>query len=169
MSVSGDSMTGSLFTMQPVCANRTLNGQYTFARQTTAVQPQPPPAPITLSVTYRQAVPSPDWSRDFGCVHHYGPADLRVYMNGLSTGTVKLSTVAERLFQATVAGAWAGDNWIRFLDVKLCSPGKEPIPTTGVSINGVQLSRVIQLQSPGAAQPVPALAFSLSPDGTVRP
>jgi hypothetical protein len=41
--------------------------------------------------------------------------------------------------------------------------------TSGVSINNVELTRVLELPVPGVARPLPSLAFTVLADGTVRP
>jgi hypothetical protein len=173
MVVTGDSMTGPLVTQLPVCGSRVFGGQqYTFTRQATPLPAQPPLEPITLSVTYRQG-PPPAYQLSTGCTHHFAPSALFVNMDGLPV-PVRLSPVGERVLTATIAGAWPGEQWITIIDINLCPPqgsnetGPGPYVTSGVSVNGMQLSRVIQLQVPGSAAGVPALAFNLSDDGTVH-
>ena len=171
MVVTGDSMTGHLATRLPVCASRSFHGQqYTFRRRPLARQSSP--TPIALAVTYRHP-PPPARPGSTGCTHHFSPGSLFINMDGLPSG-VRLAPVGERLSRATIAGAWPGEHWIMFWDIALCPPegaggtGPGPFVTSGVSIDGVELTRVVQLQL-GFGDRRPALAFTLSADGAVQP
>ena len=56
------------------------------------------------------------------------------------------------------------------VDTHLCtSASAEPFATVGVSVNNVDLGRVIEVQEAGRALPIRALAFTVLADGTVRP
>ena len=171
MVVSGETMTGHLVTRQGGCASRTFGGQqYTFTRQAIPLPPQPAPAAIALAVTYRHRR-SPNFQGSTGCSHHYTPSNLFIHIDGLPS-PVRLAPADERLSRATIEGAWPGEHWMMFVDTDLCpvsEAGPAPYVTSGVSINGDELSRVVQLQFPGDADRRPALAFTLSADGTVEP
>ena len=87
---------------------------------------------------------------------------------------IRFASVGERLFQATIPDASRGEHWIRFVDTNLClgkdpNDPTEPFVTSGVSINDVDLTRVLSLVVPGSALPRPGIAFTVSADGAVRP
>lgn len=141
----------------------------------TDIPTQPtPPSPTTLSVLYQQAAPPSDWQTATGCTHQYSPLNLSVRTDWKDWGqapNVRLDAVSERLFQGSIAGAAVGEHWLMLVDVTLCRPAgsTEPFVTSGVSLNGVELRRVIQVQESAAASPRPALAFTVSMNGTVQP
>jgi hypothetical protein len=160
MVVTGESMTGRLVTRLPACRSFAAP-RYTFRR---AKLPSRWPTPIDLVVAYQQG-PAAAYQLSTGCTHHYGPLHGWVQMDGLPVD-VRLSAAGERLWTARIAGAWPGEHWIAIADIGLCPSndtsdiGPGPYATSGVSVNGVPVTRVIQGRL--------ALAFNLSEDGTVR-
>jgi hypothetical protein len=85
--------------------------------------------------------------------------------------SIQLEGVDDPVFRATITNAPTGAHLIRFVDITLCRPNdpREPFVTSGVSVNNIDLTRVLELSVPGAAQPSPALAFTILGDGTVQP
>ena len=178
MTVGLYSMTGFLAPRGGTCAgHRVPAGTYTFTRQESPLPPLRPPVPITLAVTYRPA-PFPTYQIDTGCSHHYAPGSGFFNVDGVVS--IRPTPGADGLLHATIAGAWPGEHRISIYDTRLCPPngstswGTAPFVTSGVSINGVQLNRVVLFRSPDIpgtppAPSVPVLPFSLAADGSVHP
>jgi hypothetical protein len=172
------SMAGFLAPRGGTCAgSRVPAGNYTFTRQEFPLPPQRPPVPIILAVTYRPA-PFPAHQTDTGCTHHYGPGNRFFNIDGVVSAMPTFA--ADGLFHATIRGAWPGEHRVSLYDTNLCPPngttnwGTAPFVTSGVSINGVQLTRVVLFRSPDVAgQPpaasFPVMPFSLAADGSVQP
>ncbi|MDP3939331.1 MAG: hypothetical protein Q8R92_14500 [Deltaproteobacteria bacterium] len=129
---------------------------------------QPPGAAREVAVSFEYVQQNeasgssdPNWTH---CIHSYAVSDLVLYT---SWGpSVSLEPIEGRRLAARLEAVSAGERqWVMLYDIALCDidPGREPLVTRGLSANGVQLTRVIQVDGH------PALSFSVSPDGTVQP
>ena len=97
------------------------------------------------------------------CYHHGAPMHLMV--TGSWGETSKLDEVGTRLFRRTFTGVPASqDQWLTLFDINLCATDAGPLVRTGVSVNGIALTRTVTNPSG-----VPALAFYVDAYGKVHP
>jgi hypothetical protein len=124
----------------------------------------PEPASVSLQLVYTSPSPDslPPMSPDAGmCAHHYAPSNLALETSWGETG--RLQQVTDRVYSLQSAGVPAGqDHWLSFVDITLCPTGT-PRVTQGVTINGVELTRVIDRSG------IAAMAFRLDASGRVVP
>jgi hypothetical protein len=122
--------------------------------------------PISVVYVYQPISPpsTPDPNLTM-CYHHYAPSNLKV---STSWGdTLFLQKLDEHRYAVSFPNVPTGrDLWLSFIDIDLCADSSTtaPFATRGVSINGVQLRRVTT-----TSEGSPAVAFTLSREGTVVP
>jgi len=129
---------------------------------------QAPPASREVAVAFeylQQHQPAgpenPNWTY---CVHSYALDDLVLSTSWGASET--LEPAGERRFGARLEAVPSDEaQWVMLHDITLCDvdADREPVVTRGLSANGVELTRVIQVDGH------PALGFAVAPDGTVEP
>ena len=122
---------------------------------------------VALEVAYSFVPPTgpPVDPIDAGsCAHHNAPGNLRIRASWTSD-TVMFREAPGGVLRASLEARRGGQYWITFADIRLCgfSAADALLPATGVSVNGVALTR--SRLSDGTY----VFQFSVGDDGTVRP
>ena len=119
--------------------------------------------PATLTFAYQAPATYPPGATL--CQHHFSPLNLTVTTD---KGTVTHFNRAGPPYSAALPNPGPGEHWLYVIDIGYCGEFGTgcPAATTGVSLNGVTLTRQVQVP---AEQGCVGLAYHVSAEGVVTP
>ena len=127
----------------------------------------PLPSECTIGVSYSgPPAGTPSGSSDPMCPHHYAPVNLNLSTDWGASIRLKPADDNGHYGGELRDVPTGGDHWLVLFDIQWCGvdPPASPIARSGVSLNGVALSRLTT-----TFQGAPALAFSVDRSCVVRP
>ena len=121
------------------------------------------PSTSSLSFAYQQPATFQSGG-PASCLHSFSPSHLTVTTD---KGDVVYLNRDGTLHTTTLSNFGPGNHWLYVTDIGYCVERPDcPTATNGVSLNGIQLTRQVTTSSPLSCT---ALAFTVSPQGTVAP